>query len=101
MGFLSRSQPVLVVTFFTCANILAAASPAPKLTSSEAIRIANDAARKKGIELGEFRPPHAYHKMDGSDLWWVSYKGRLQAPGLFFTVTVHDKTRTAEVHPGA
>jgi hypothetical protein len=73
----------------------------PKLTGTEAFRVANAAAMKGGYDLASFAAPEArYDRSDPGDHWWVHYTGKVRRPGNHFSVRVHDKTRETHLFRG-
>jgi len=73
----------------------------PQLTQAQVIAIANDAARKSGIDLAEFHSPQADFENVRKDLtWFVFYQGILLYPDNFFSVIVDDRTRETSLHRG-
>ena len=73
----------------------------PTLKAPEVIKLANAAAEKKGYKLTKYEAPKArYEFVHKDDSWWVFYQGKLRAPGNFFSVSIHDKTKKTEVFPG-
>lgn len=74
----------------------------PQLTKAQVIAIANDTARKSGIDLSEFQPPRADFEYVRKDLTWsVFYQGILLIPGNFFSVYVDDRTRETSLFRGS
>jgi hypothetical protein len=78
----------------------AASSPAagPKLTSVQAMDIADIEARTKGYDLGEYQLPKAEYNA-ANDTWSVGYAARDAADkeAKKLSVTIQDKTGKAEV----
>ncbi|RYD81224.1 MAG: hypothetical protein EOP84_11340 [Verrucomicrobiaceae bacterium] len=73
----------------------------PKLSEVAVIRLANEAAKKAGYDLKRYDAPKAYYEYVHKDYsWWVSYQGKLRAPGNHFSVAIHDKTKKVEVLAG-
>jgi hypothetical protein len=76
----------------------------PRLTASQALRIADAEARRQGYDVRKFkRPTPRYHNyVNRDDTWWFSYEphGRVRYIGDDFSVTVEDKTKKAWLIPG-
>ena len=72
-----------------------------RLTSTEAIRIAQQTAVNKGIRLGDYQPPEPYYEFTRKDRsWWVVFEGKVPMPGIHFALSIDDPTGKAELSPG-
>jgi hypothetical protein len=78
-------------------------SGSPRLTSAEAIELADAEARTQGYDLGEYQPPQARYAAAG-DSWSVVYDQKsvdgtteVSKP---FSVSVEDKTKKVSVAAG-
>jgi hypothetical protein len=72
-----------------------------RLTTAEAVQIAQQAAEKDGQHLGDFNQPEAHYEFTRKDRsWFVFFGGKELLPGNFFSVTVDDRIGKAEVHEG-
>ena len=71
-----------------------------RLTSSDATRIAIQAARRDGIILSDYKRPRARFHPDGT--WFVFFDGRglFLTVGSAFAVIIDDHSREARVCPG-
>jgi hypothetical protein len=81
----------------------ASAFAGPRLTASEALRIADAEVRRRGYDVRKFkRPTPRYNYVYRDDTWWIYYEPRRQmrSPGDDFSVTVKDRTRKAWLNPG-
>ena len=91
----------LSVTAFTCFAGCAHTRPTgARLASSDAIRIAEQAAKRDGIILSDYKRPEASYRQDGS--WFVFFDGLglFRTVGSHFAVFVDDRTGEARVSPG-
>ena len=99
-------------TLFAVALIVAGcAQPTPstsevrpagaRLTTTEAIRIAQEAAVHDGVRLSDFKSPEAHYEFARKDKsWWVFFDGRVPMPGNHFAVSIDDPTGKTEFIPG-
>ncbi|SRR5258706_3677406 len=71
-----------------------------RLSSSEAARMAKQAARHDGISLRHYKRPEAQYRDDRT--WFVFFDGRglFRTAGSFFAVAVDDQTGAARVSRG-
>ncbi len=71
-----------------------------RLTSSDVVRIAEQAATRDGIILSDYKRPDARYRQDGS--WFVFFDGRglIKTVGSHFAVFVDDRTGEARVDYG-
>jgi hypothetical protein len=75
----------------------------PRLTPSEALRIADAEARRHEYDIRKFkRPTPRYNFAQRDDTWSVHYEppGKMRSFGDDFSVAVEDKTRKAWLIPG-
>lgn len=73
-----------------------------RLSTAEAIRLATAAATHAGITLRNFKAPTARcETMDGLNVWWVSFDGKVARPGNHFSVRVDDQTGETRIFRGA
>jgi hypothetical protein len=71
------------------------------LSRDKAVRLADDAALKKGYSLVDFLPPRVFYQFLKKDRTWsIFYEGKVAKPGNHFLVVVDDRTRAAQVLPG-
>ena len=64
------------------------------LKVSDAIRLADEAAKKKGYDLTRYQRPEAHYERRSKDnTWFIHYEGKSRAIGNHFAVHIHDKTR--------
>jgi len=72
-----------------------------RLTTAEAIQIAQRAAEKDGRRLSDYKQPEAHYEFTRKDKsWFVFFDGRVPMPGNHFSVSIDDPTGKAEVHGG-
>jgi hypothetical protein len=65
-----------------------------RLTTAEAIRIAEEAARKEGVKLDNYKAPEAHYEYTRIDkTWFVFFDGKVTRPGNHFSVNVDDLTK--------
>ena len=71
-----------------------------RLSTSEAVRIAKEAAKREGISLNDYKRPVA--KYLEHNTWWVFFErhGLFRGVGGFFAVVVDDQTGAARVSHG-
>ena len=74
-----------------------------RFSSTDAIRIAKEAAKRDGRKLGHYPQPEArYYREDGS--WFVAFQGRgwliFSKAGDHFGVHIDDLTGEARISPG-
>ncbi len=78
-------------------NEPAADSSLPKLTATEAINLADAAARSHGYEVGDYQRSPAHYGAAGQS-WSVTYeRAENGKSGARFSVTVDDKSRSTSV----
>jgi hypothetical protein len=71
------------------------------LTTEEAIKIAQLAAKLDGRRLSDYEPPKAHYEFARKDKSWsVFFDGRDPAPGNFFSVSIDDQTGKTELSGG-
>ena len=90
---------IVLLLFANSASALAG----PRLTASQALRIADAEARRHSYDVRKFkRPIQRYNYVNRDDTWWFSYepRGRVRYFGDDFSVTVEDKTKKAWLIPG-
>jgi hypothetical protein len=93
----------LAIAVISVASVFAGT---PTLTKSEAIRLADKAAKKEGYNLREYQRPEAHYEFTRKDdTWFISYDGKPDkdgntAIGHDFFVIIHDKTRKIDVYQG-
>src|SRR5215204_3333476 len=64
-----------------------------RLSTAEAIRIAQQAAERQGANLSRYKEPKAHYEFTRKDkAWFVSFGGRVAMPGNHFSVYVDDQT---------
>ena len=72
-----------------------------RLTTGEAIRIAQEAAVHNGVRLSDYKLPEAHFEFTRKDKsWWVFFDGRVPMPGHHFAVSIDDPTGKTELIPG-
>jgi hypothetical protein len=76
--------------------------PDAKLTYSEVRKLADEAARAKGIELSKYNEPVLrFNKSNDRSEWWVGYSrkepGRI---GGTMSIVVNDDTKESRIVPG-
>jgi hypothetical protein len=75
----------------------------PRLTSSEAISLADIKAREQGVSLDDYQRPQAHYTL-ADETWTVTYDHKsvdgTGAPGKYLTVTIDEKSKKTSVTPG-
>ena len=95
---MSKTARYQLIGAIASACLTGCAHPRPsgaRLTSSDAVQIAEKAASRDGIILTDYKRPNARYKPDGS--WFVFFDGRglFKAVGSHFSVSVDDRTGEA------
>jgi hypothetical protein len=96
----------LIALAAAAVSLASVAAGTPTLTAAEAIRLANEAAKKEGYKLREYQAPEAHYEFTRKDdTWFISYEGKPDkngntALGHHFGVRIHDKTRKVDVFQG-
>jgi hypothetical protein len=74
--------------------------PGAHLSTSEAVRLAKQAAEQYGIILSDYGRPEARYHAEGG--WFVRFEGRgfFRTVGSHFAVIIDDCTGEARVSPG-
>ncbi len=71
------------------------------LTKEQVIKLADAAAKADGFKLAEYNAPRVHYEfVRKDDTWAVFYDGTFPSPGNHFLVTIHDKTKKADVFRG-
>jgi hypothetical protein len=74
------------------------------LAESDILAIANDFAKKQGINLSRFEEPHIRYLPRENGQWFVHYPGKavdgMVIIGDHFSIVVADKTKECELVPG-
>ena len=96
---------VFLLAFFITSTAFASSCPkghhVPQLKEADAISIANDAAKKEGVNLSKFRTPDAHFEyVDKNCTWAVFYEGIEPLIGNHFLVVVDDGSRETEFVQG-
>lgn len=64
-----------------------------RLSTPEAIRIAQQAAKRQGVDLRRYKKPEAHYEFTRKDRSWsVFFDGQVAMPGNHFSVSVDDRT---------
>ena len=72
-----------------------------RVTTAEAIRIAQQAVERDGRRLRDYKPPEAHFEYTREDKsWFVFFDGRVPMPGNHFSVSIDDRTGNTELMPG-
>jgi hypothetical protein len=108
MGIFSRHSFALlaaVVVLAGCAHLTHTGSetrPAgARLTTAEAIEIAQQTAERDGRRLSDYKSPEAHYEFIQQDKsWWVFFRGRVLSPGNHFAVSIDDPTGKTRLIPG-
>ena len=108
MRILLRSTSALISALLIVAgcsratSIESEAHPAgARLTTAEALRIAQQAAERDGRRLSDYKPPEAHYEYTRKDKsWWVFFDGRVSMPGNHFSISIDDQTGKTQLMPG-
>ena len=72
-----------------------------RLSTAEAIRIAEQAAERDGRQLSDYKPPVAHYEYTRKDRsWWVFFDGRVAMFGNHFSVSIDDQTGKTQLMRG-
>jgi hypothetical protein len=64
-----------------------------RLATAKVIRIAKEAAERRGVRLRDYKEPEAHYELTRKDKSWiVFFDGRVAMPGNHFSVSVDDQT---------
>ena len=75
--------------------------PKTHLTEKDAIRIAQETAKREGRNLAEYKLPEAHYEFVKKDkTWTVFFAGKVPTVGNHFQVWVDDGTGKATLMPG-
>lgn len=90
---------------FVAASLIVAGCSAThigaRLTTAEAVRIAEQAAEREGRRLSDYKPPKAHYEYTRKDkTWWVFFDGRVPMPGNHFSVSIDDQSGKTRLMPG-
>ena len=96
-GFLALLAGSLLIVGCSSAPV---PNPAgPRLSKREVLWIAEQAVKKAGFRLADYKDRPACTKLSGRD-WGVDYEGRTLLPGNHLFVFVDDQTGKPTVRPG-
>ena len=86
----------------TTQTVAPAARPdGARLSQSEVIRIATQAAERDGFRIADYKQPEAHYEFTRKDKSWVVFfDGRVAMPGHHFGVYVDDQTGETRIHRG-
>ena len=72
-----------------------------RLTTGEAIRIAQETATREGRKLSDYRQPEAHYEfVQTNKTWSVFFEGKARIPGNHFSVEIDDLTGNAQLWRG-
>jgi hypothetical protein len=105
-----RFVPTLVLLLMVsgCSHPTRTTAPSPsgmkaegaRLAETDVIRIAGEAAVKRGFRLADFKAPEVHPAVSRGGTWTLFYEGKTPRPGNHFLVWVTDQSGAAQVMPG-
>src|SRR5689334_16047758 len=82
----------------TFAAVLVGCSDGARLTTQEAIQIAQQTARHEGWDLNDYKPPEAHYEFTRNEFtrkdrsWSVFFDGKIPRPDNHLYVSIDDRT---------